>query len=155
VTWCLTLHMKSVTRRIGFTLIALLLLAASYFYYHQQDKVDVLTKKSDLKIKVNGVAVRGEVLKGRFTDLVTIREKGKEHTYFLYWQWRDNLEPMPVMDCRKWVAPKFPVYIAIRGYSNRCEDWPDVGWQHSALWFDTYTKQFATPNGDVISLVAQ
>lgn len=142
----------SVVARCGLAVLFSLGLLAIAAYCYREYKWDVLMKDKHTTIQVNGNTVKGEVLRGRFIDLVTIREKGKERSYFVYWHVTDNFEPMPVIDCGKWIAPNFPFYVAINGYSNRCEDLPDKEWWRSTLKFHVFSKQFTTSSGDVISL---
>jgi len=91
-----------------------------YLYY--SGEVDYLAIKRGLTIEVNGTVVRGEVLEGRMTAIVTTRDGGKEHSYKLFFAGDTDMTGNMgfVADCHRWVSPHFPFLLETRHYP-RCK----------------------------------
>ena len=103
--------------RVLAVVLALVSLAFGYCYVSGQ----VLLLSSDIhaKIELNGALVPGEILVGRTTAVVTVRETGKRHSYQLFFAGDTDLAGNMgfVVDCGAWVAPHLPVLPETRNYS--------------------------------------
>ncbi len=80
------------------------------------------------KVAVNGAPVEWEVLVGRTTAVITIREAGTRHSYqLIFADDTDFIGNMGfVVDCDAWVAPNLPVLPETRNYPPRMKALHDV-----------------------------
>jgi hypothetical protein len=87
-------------------------------YLRLSGRIAFLVLNRRVGIEINGMPVRGEVLQGRATAIVTRRDPGKEHSYQLFFEGdADSAGNVgSVMDCDKWVAPHLPVLLETRSY---------------------------------------
>ena len=137
---------------IGFTIC---LLTSIAFYLHLTGRFGLLRRTPQWKVEVNGAVVDGGVLVGRAFAVVTRRDKGKEHSYALFYEGDvDQTGDMGrVIDCREWIAPKLPILIETRNYPM-CKVRPHARASGSRLPLTAKNgaPQFLTVDGDVISI---
>lgn len=100
--------MKSRWLLFGAFSIGLAALVLGYCYF--SGRLRFLTLNNHGGIEVNGAPVQGEILEGRGTALVTIREAGKGHSYQLFFEGDTDFtgDMGFVVDCGPWVAPHLP-----------------------------------------------
>jgi hypothetical protein len=113
--------------------VVLALVALAFGYSYLSGRVLLLSSDIHAKIAVNGAPVPGEVLVGRTTAVVTIREAGKRHSYQLFFAGDTDFTGNMgfVVDCGAWVAPHFPVLTETRNYPpcrKGLHDASDAGW---------------------------
>ena len=134
---------------IGFTMC---LLTSIAFYLHLTGRFGLLRRTPQWKVEVNGAVVDGDVLVGRAFAVVTRRDKGKEHSYALFYE--DQTGDMGrVIDCREWIAPRLPILIETRTYpicKVRSHDMSKGS--HLPLTAKNGAPQFPTADGDVIAI---
>ena len=96
--------------------IGSVVLILGYCYF--SGRLRFLTLNTHAKIELNGVRVRGEILEGHTTALVTTREAGKRHSCKLFFEGDTDLtgDMGFVVDCGPWVAPHLPVLPETRNY---------------------------------------
>jgi hypothetical protein len=66
------------------------------------------------------VTVDGEVLVAREFAVVTRRDKGKEHSYLLFYEGGVDQagDAGRAIECQKWIAPRLPILIETGTYPN-------------------------------------
>ena len=81
---------------------------------------DLLHQTRDKKVTVNGSAMQADVLAGRASALLTLRGRGREHSYLLLYAGDvDSKGDIGnVLHCHSWVAPRTPVLIETKRYPN-------------------------------------
>jgi hypothetical protein len=69
-------------------------------------------------IEVNGVTAQGEILAGRGTAILILREKGETHSYLLLAAGDVDSSGHigEVVDCGNWVAPHLPILLETRNH---------------------------------------
>jgi hypothetical protein len=84
-------------------------------YLYFSGKAELLVLERGRTIQVNGVPVRGEVLRHRGVAIVTRRDAGKEHSYQIFSAGDVDMtgDIGSVGDCKQWVAPHLPFLIVI------------------------------------------
>jgi hypothetical protein len=98
--------------------LAMVLLALSLAYVHFSGRLSFLTLNTQATIELNGAPVQGEMLDGRTTAVVTIREAGMRHSYQLFFEGDTDFtgDMGFVVDCGPWVAPHLPLLPETRNY---------------------------------------
>ena len=101
-------------------LVALLPLSilAAGAYLRSVNAVAFLIRNRNAIIEVNGVRVRGEVLEGRLTAIVTRRDSGKPHSYRIFFEGDADAtgDTGFVVDCHAWIAPRLPFLLEAGNY---------------------------------------
>jgi hypothetical protein len=119
-----------------FALVVVILLALTFLtaYLFLSGRAVLLILNKHIRIEVNGAVVRGEMLEGKLSAIVTIREAGKEHSYELISAGDTDMtgDMGSVVDCHGWVAPHSPFLVTTRHFPP-CEilqeDGPEAfGW---------------------------
>lgn len=143
----------SIKKCLAWFCATLLLVVCAGMYLYLTNRVDYLVVNRHLAIEVNGVAVRGEVLEGRASAVVTRRDVRKGHSYRLWFAGDVDTTGNAgfVVDCRNWIAPKLPVLLETRSYSPcQAEDGSNsLGWP---LLAKNGSEQFVTGEGEVIAI---
>jgi len=108
-----------------FTILSILF-AIAYPYYSRQALY--LTLKRNAVVEVNGVIVPGEILGGRHLLLLTRRDAGKEHSYFLVLEGDIDSEGDmgAAIDCHSWVAPRLPILVVVTQNYPECTGTPSI-----------------------------
>lgn len=90
----------------------------AYVFYFYSGRASYFVLNKRVTIYVNGTPVPGELLEGRATAIVTRRDAGKEHSYYLFFEGDvDQVGDMgSVVDCHEWVAPRFSLLLETRRY---------------------------------------
>src|ERR1700739_4445809 len=100
------------------TVAAFLMLLLVCAWLVLSGRVSYFVWNRDATVTLTGTRVPGRVLNGRATAIVTTLQAGKEHSYQLLLagdtDFTGNMGN--VVDCRDWVAPRFPVLIETRDY---------------------------------------
>ena len=73
-------------RRFALIGVTICLLTGAVFYSYLTGRFALLRKTPEWNVVVNGATVDGEVLAGRTFAVVTRRDKGKEHSYLLFYE---------------------------------------------------------------------
>jgi hypothetical protein len=142
-------------RRFALIGVAICVLAAAGFYLQLVGRFDFLHRTTDWHVAVNGVTVDGEVLVGRAFAIVTRRDRGKEHSYLLFYEGDvDQTGDIGrVIDCREWIAPRLPILIETLTYPNcNMRSHNNVNTHRMSLVAKDGSPQFLTQDGDVISI---
>ena len=142
-------------RRFALIGVTICLLTAAVFYLHLTGRFGFLRRTPDWNVVVNGVTVDGEVLAGRAFAVVTRRDKGKEHSYLLFYEGDvDQTGDMGrVIDCRKWIAPRLPILIETGTYPNcQVRSYDNANTFRMSLIAKGGAPQFVTTDVDVISI---
>jgi hypothetical protein len=142
-------------RRFALIGVAIYLLAAAGFYFHLIGRFDFLHRTTDWQVAVNGVTVDGEVLVGRTFVVATRGDKGKEHSYLLFYAGDvDQRGDMGiVIDCREWIAPRLPILIETHTYPNcKAPSRNSENTHRMSLLAKGGSPQFLTQDGEVISI---
>ncbi|MGA3200669.1 MAG: hypothetical protein ABSD89_14885 [Halobacteriota archaeon] len=142
-------------RRFALIGVTICLLTAVVFYLHLTGRFGFLRRTPDWNVVVNGATVDGEVLAGRAFAVVTRRDKGKEHSYLLFYEGDvDQTGDMGrVIDCRKWIAPRLPILIETSTYPNcQLQSRDNANTFRMSLIAKDGAPQFLTTDGDVISI---
>jgi hypothetical protein len=114
---------------------AIALLAVVLGCLHFSERLSFLVLNTHAIIEVNGAPVKGEVLEGRATAIVTTRSPGRNHSYRLFFEGDTDVtgDMGSVVDCDQWVAPRLPFLPETRNYppcknpfndSSRARRWP-------------------------------
>jgi hypothetical protein len=142
-------------RRIVGIGVAAFLLTIAALYLHLTGRFAILRRTPDWIVMVNGVPVDGEVLAGRMFAVVTRRDKGKKHSYLLWYEGDvDQAGDMgQVIDCRQWIAPRLPFLIETSTYPNcKVRSRDEAHSSRMPLVAKDGVPQFLTKDGDVISI---
>jgi hypothetical protein len=142
-------------RRFALISVTMCLLAGALFYFYLTGRFALLRRTPDWNVVVNGVTVDGEVLAGRAFAVVTRRDKGKEHSYLLFYEGDvDQTGDMGrVIDCRKWIAPRLPILIETGTYPNcKMRSHDNANTVRMPLMAKDGAPQFLTTDGDAISI---
>jgi len=140
-----------------FKLIVLVLLLVcclwAYLFYSGRASYFVLNKRAT--IYVNGKSVPGEMLQGRATAIVTRRDVGNEHSYYLFFAGDvDQVGDMgTVVDCNEGVAPRFPLLLETRRYPP-CKGIAEDGTYHWRwpLIYKGGSMEFVTGDQTIITI---
>jgi hypothetical protein len=154
-----TIHPEPVSilmmKWLATTAVIFLLLSFSWAYLSFSGKAGYLVLDRRATVEVNSALVRGEVLEGRGTAIVTRRDVGKEHSYQLLFAGDTDMAGNIgfVVDCHKWVAPRLPFLVETRHYPP-CdvlrEDGPEPwGWP---LINKGDSMQFITKDGSTMRI---
>jgi hypothetical protein len=141
-------------RWILLSAIAVLGVALATVWILFSGRVAYFTVDRRLRIEVNGVPAKGEILGNRFSAIATIRDVGKKHSYQLFYAGDIDKtgDMVEVVDCRQWVAPHFPLLLLqARNYppSKRLpED------KYCSLLSRRHSMQFVTKDQSTISVVS-
>lgn len=139
---------------LSFTL-AVITVGLAVVWLFVSGRVAYLILDRRLTIEVNGTPVKGEVLRNRFTAIVTRRDAGKKHSYQLSFEGDTDFtgDMGQVVDCREWVAPKWPLLIETRDYPP-CKH-PVYGptYRRWPLMSRENSMQFVTKDQSTISVV--
>jgi hypothetical protein len=143
-------------RRFAVIAATICLLAVAAFYFYLTGRIDLLHRRPHWTVEVNGAAIDGEVLAGRVSAVVTRRDKGKEHSYLLFYAGDvDQTGDIgQVIDCQNWIAPNLPILIETGGYP-KCKVQPKdnaSSWRMSLTTKDA-SEQFVTTDRNVISII--
>ena len=141
-------------RRFLLVALAALLIALAIGWLVLPSRVAYFTLDKRLRIEVNGVPVKGEILGNRFSAIVTIREAGKKHSYQLFYAGDvDKTGDMgEVVDCRQWVAPHFPLLLLQTRNYPPCKRLPEDEYQ--SLMLRGRSMRFVTKDHSIISAVS-
>ena len=87
-------------------------------YLRSINAVALLVRNKQAIVEVNGVPVRGEVLEGRLTAIVTRRDTGKTHSYRIFFDGDVDAtgDAGFVVDCHAWIAPRLPFLLETANY---------------------------------------
>lgn len=120
-------------------------------------KVSYLALDKHLTIEVNGMPVQGEILRNRFTAIVTRRDEGKQHSYQLLFEGDTDFtgDMGSVVDCHEWLAPHFYFLLETRNYPP-CKSLPEDehGLRRWPLIRRGNSMQFATRDHSTISVAS-
>ena len=116
-------------------------------------RVAYFTLDKRLRIEVNGIPVKGEVLGNRFSAIVTIRDAGKKHSYQLFYAGDVDMtgDMGFVVDCRQWVAPHFPLLLLQARNYPPCKRLPED--EYCSLLSRPHSMQFVTKDQSTVSIV--
>lgn len=135
-------------KRIGVLLgIAVAAMALTWHWYIS-GKFDLLCQTRHKKVIINGSVIPADVLVGRSSALLTVRDSGREHSYLLLYA--GDVDPKGdighVLDCRGWVASRTPILIETRGYPN-CTSASFV-----SIIARGISEEFVVANGDIVAV---
>ena len=99
-------------------LAALAILLATLGYFYLSGRLEFLILDTRASFEKNDKPVRGEILRGHATAVVTIRNDGTAHSFLLFFAGdTDQMGDVGVaLDCRRWVAPHLPLLFETRNY---------------------------------------
>jgi hypothetical protein len=147
--------MTNMTRR-WFLLAALTLIVFGVTWLVTGGRVSYFTLSRRSMIEVNGTPVPGEILRNQFSAIVTRRDAGKKHSYFLSFEGDvDSTGDMgSVVDCHEWVAPHLPILLETRTYPP-CGRLPEDGpaGQRWSLTLRGHSMQFVAKDHSTISVL--
>jgi hypothetical protein len=142
--------------RRWFLLVALAAIAFALVWFRISGRAALLTSRRPSTIEVNGTRVPGEVLLGKFRAVVTRRDRGKRHSYLLFFEGDVDLtgDMGSVVDCYEWVAPHLPLLLETQSYPP-CKRLPEDGpaGQRWPLIARGRSMQFVTGDHTTISVV--
>jgi len=102
---------------LGAALIGILFFSLWYYLTFSRTASYVVLNRN-LILKVNGQAVPGEFLGGRWSAIVTRRDPGHVHSWML--GYAGDIDPAgnigAVGDCGDWVAPRLPALLLTAKY---------------------------------------
>jgi hypothetical protein len=141
-------------RWILLSALAVLGIALATVWLLLSGRVAYFTLDRRLRIEVNGVPVKGELLGNRFSAIVTIRDAGKKHSYQLFYAGDvDKTGDMGlVVDCRQWVAPHFPLLLLQTRNYPPCKRLPED--EYCSLLSRGRSMQFVTKDRSTIRVVS-
>jgi hypothetical protein len=140
-------------RRFALIGATICLLTGAVFYFYRTGRFDLLRRMPRWKVEVNGATVDGEVLTGRAFAVVTRRDRGKEHSYLLFFEGDVDQTGNAgrIIDCRKWIAPRLPITIETGSYPNcKVQSHDNANSFPMSLIAKDGAPQFLTEDGDVI-----
>lgn len=107
-----------VKKRIALVAIICGAAALAVAWMVRSGKIEFLFLERHWTIRVNGTAVRGEILSNKFTAIVTRRDEGKHHSYQLFFEGDTDFtgDMGFIVDCGQWVAPQLPLLIETSNY---------------------------------------
>lgn len=99
-----------------FAALAILLVTLGYFCF--SGRLESLILDTRASFEKNDKPVKGELLRGHATAVVTIRNEGIAHSFLLFFAGdTDQMGDMGVaLDCVRWVAPHLPLLFETRNY---------------------------------------
>jgi hypothetical protein len=106
------------TRPLLVALLVFLFVVIVCVYLRSSGAVALLTLNRSAMIEVNGAPVPGEMLEGRLTAIVTMRDRSKSHSYRLFFEGDTDStgDTGWVIDCHAWVAPRLPFLLEVGDY---------------------------------------
>jgi hypothetical protein len=138
-----------------FSALMVLLVACTVAGPDFSGRITYLTLDRRLRIEVNGMALKGEILRNGVTAIVTRRDAGNEHSYLLSFEGDIDFtgKLSYVVDCHEWVAPHLLFLIETRSYPP-CKHLPqdgaaDWGWP---LCHRNNSMQFVTKDHSTITI---
>ena len=105
-------------KRLFLVVLLPLSILAAGAYLRSVDAVAFLIRNRKAIIQVNGAAVRGEVLEGTLTAIITRRDAGQVHSYRIFFEGDIDATGNTgwVIDCHTWIAPRLPFLIEAANY---------------------------------------
>ena len=140
--------------RIAFAALTVLLIALAIGWLARSGKVAYFKLDKRLRIEVNGVPVKGEIIGNKSSAIVTIRESGKKHSYQLFYEGDVDStgDTGFVVDCQQWLAPEVPFLLQTHNYPP-CKRHPEDEYGRWSLVLRSGSMQFATKDHSTVRIV--
>jgi hypothetical protein len=119
-------------------------------------RLGYFTLNRHLRIEVNGLPVRGEILTNKVAAIVTIRDTAKKHSYLVSFEGDvDSTGDIgSVIECNEWVAPHLPLLFWTRSYPPCKHVYEDgSALKRLPLIYRGNSMQFVTKDHSTIALV--